>query len=65
VHVSYRLESCCLALSTRDIVHHEAACSLAGVFVIEQVPVGNLGHTLVSSIAGLEVHIGGPVVAQL
>ena len=46
------------AVIRRDVIHGDAALS-------GQALVGELGHSLVRPVTGLEVHDGGPVVGQV
>ena len=39
IDLTYGFEGCDLALATRDVVNDEASSSLAGVFVVEQIPI--------------------------
>jgi predicted glycosyltransferase len=63
--ITHRLECRCLALSRRDVIDHKSTRSLGCVLIVEQFPIGDLRNTLVSTVASLEIHICGPVIAQL
>ena len=39
IDLAYGLEGCDLALATGDVVNNEASSGLAGVFVVEQIPI--------------------------
>lgn len=62
---TYRLESGDLAGLSRDVVDEDTTLRLSGELVVELQSMAQLGHTLVSAVASLEVKVGGPVVAEV
>lgn len=64
-HAETRLECSGLAFSRGDVVDDKPALGFGSVLVVEEFAVGNLRDALVSAVAGFEVYVCGPVVAQL
>lgn len=61
-HAEAGLEGCHRVLLGSNVVDGYAAAGLSSEFVIEEEAVGDLGDALESSVASLEVEVGGPVV---
>jgi hypothetical protein len=63
--ITHRLKCRCLALSRRDIIDHKSTGGLGRVLIVKQFPIGDLRNTLIGTVASFEIHICGPVIAQL